>query len=45
MKWREVRCREMDRHRSVEVERVMGEFVEDEWLVIGAGLTDSDTPH
>lgn len=45
MKWREVRLRETDRDRSVEVERVMREFVEDEWLVMGAGLSDSDPPH
>lgn len=45
MKWREVRPRETDRNRSMEVERVMGEFVGDEWLVIGAGFSDSDTPH
>lgn len=45
MKWREVRPRETDRDRSVEVERGMGEFVGDEWLVIGTGLSDSDTPH
>lgn len=41
MKWGEVR----PRNRSMEVGRVMGEFVGDEWLVIGAGLPDSDTPH
>lgn len=40
-----MRPRETDRNRSMEVERVMGEFVGDEWLVIGAGLSDSDTPH
>lgn len=45
MKWREVSTRETDRDRSVQVGRVMGEFVGDEWLVIGAGLSDSDTPH
>lgn len=45
MKWREVRPGETDRNRSTEVGRVMGEFAGDEWLVIGAGLWDSDTPH
>ncbi len=45
MKWREVRPRETDRSRSMEVGRVMREFVGDEWLVIGAVLSDSDTPH
>lgn len=30
MKWKEVRPRETDRNRSMEVERVMGEFVGDE---------------
>lgn len=30
MKWREVRPRETDRDRGVEVGRVMGEFVGDE---------------
>ena len=36
---------ETDRNRSMEVERVTGEFVGDEWLVIGAGISESDTPH
>lgn len=45
MKWREVRPRETDRDRSVEVERAMREFAGDDWLVMGAGLLDSDTPH
>ena len=45
MKWREVRLIKTDRDRRVEVERVMGEFVRDEWLVIETGLSDSDTPH
>lgn len=39
MKWREVRPGETD--RSVEIERVMGGFVGDEWLVIVAGLLGS----
>lgn len=45
MKCRAVRPRETDRNRNVEVERVMGEFVGDEWLVMGAGISDSDTSH
>ena len=40
-----MRLTETDRDRSVEVGKVMGEFVGDEWLVIGAGLSESDTPH
>lgn len=45
MKWRKVSSRKTDRDRSVEEGRVMGEFVGDEWLVIGAGLLDTDTAH
>lgn len=40
-----MRPRETDRDRTVEAERVQEEFVGDEWLVIGADLSDTDTPH